>query len=273
MKKNVLKKMMCAVLAAACVATAVVPAMADDVVTAEAATKKVTSAYRYHLEGSDKNGYPVNGFSKAAFYKDLNSLPSVKTGKTTVNVPAVTSSIKSVSKEKDNPCYESFVKFKAPKTGKYVVTINNLQGTDDKSLRCMMYYGFYQATKMGKKYRIDIIGPDTVGKYDTLYENNYLAKFRTIFDNYKAEHPEYADVIEETYIDYTDYVNKRPVDKIKFTTRLKKGQTYVFVIDNRGMQKAVPPYFTTHGSDEQSCLWGGNYLKAYSFDMNIEYRK
>jgi len=273
MKKNVFKKMMCAVLAAACVATAVVPAMADDVVTAEAATKKVTSAYRYHLEGSDKNGYPVNGFSKAAFYKDLNSLPSVKTGKTTVNVPAVTSSIKSVSKEKDNPCYESFVKFKAPKTGKYVVTINNLQGTDDKSLRCMMYYGFYQATKMGKKYRIDIIGPDTVGKYDTLYENNYLAKFRTIFDNYKAEHPEYADVIEETYSDETDFVNHRPVNKIKFTTRLKKGQIYVFVIDNRGMAKAVPPYFTTHGSNEQSCLWGGNYLKAYSFDMNIEYRK
>ena len=273
MKKNVLKKLMCAVLATACVATAVVPAMADDVVTAEAATKKVTSAYRYHLEGCDKNGYPVNGFSKAAFYKDLNSLPTVKTGKTTVNVPAVTSSVKSVSKEKDNPCYESFVKFKAPKTGKYVVTINNLQGTDDKSLRCMMYYGFYQATKMGKKYRIDIIGPDTVGKYDTLYENNYLAKFRTIFDNYKAEHPEYADVIEETYEYKTDSVNKYPVDKIKFTTRLKKGQTYVFAIDNRGMQKAVPPYFTTHGSDEQSCLWGGNYLKAYSFDMNIEYRK
>ena len=273
MKKNVFKKLMCAVLATACVATAVVPAMADDVVTAEAATKKVTSAYRYHLEGSDKNGYPVNGFSKAAFYKDLNSLPSVKTGKTTVNVPAVTSSIKSVSKEKDNPCYESFVKFKAPKTGKYVVTINNLQGTDDKSLRCMMYYGFYQATKMGKKYRIDIIGPDTVGKYDTLYENNYLAKFRTIFDNYKAEHPEYADVIEETYSDETDFVNHRPVNKIKFTTRLKKGQIYVFVIDNRGMAKAVPPYFTTHGSNEQSCLWGGNYLKAYSFDMNIEYKK
>lgn len=47
MKKNVLKKLMCVVLAAACVATAVVPAMADDVVTAEAATKKVTSAYKY----------------------------------------------------------------------------------------------------------------------------------------------------------------------------------------------------------------------------------
>jgi len=273
MKKNVLKKLMCAVLAAASVATAVVPAMADDVVTAEAATKKVISAYRYHLEGSDKNGYPVNGFSKAAFYKDLNSLPAVKTGKTTVNVPAVTSSIKSVSKEKDNPRYESFVKFKAPKTGKYVVTINNLQGTDDKSLRCMMYYGFYQATKMGKKYRIDIIGSDTVGKYDTLCENNYLARLRTILDNYKAEHPEYADVIEETYEYQKDLVNKYPVDKIKFTTQLKKGQTYVFVIDNRGMDKAVPPYFTTHGSDEQSCLWGGNYLAAYSFDMNIEYRK
>ena len=136
MKKNVLKKLMCAVLAAACVATAVVPAMADDVITAEAATKKVTSAYRYHLEGCDKNGYPVNGFSKAAFYKDLNSLPTVKTGKTTVNVPAVTSSIKSVSKEKGEPRYESFVKFKAPKTGKYVVTFDNLQGTDNKSLKC-----------------------------------------------------------------------------------------------------------------------------------------
>ena len=100
MKKNVLKKLMCAVLAAACVATAVVPAMADDVITVEAATKKVTSAYRYHIDGYDKKGYVMDGFSKAAFYKDLNSLPAVKTGKTTINVPAVTSSVKSVSKEK-----------------------------------------------------------------------------------------------------------------------------------------------------------------------------
>ena len=89
----------------------------------------------------------------------------------------------------------------------------------------------------------------------------------------KAEHPEYADVIEETYEYKTDFVNKYPIDKDKFTTKLKKGQTYVFLIDNRGMQKAVPPYFTTHGSDEQSCLYNTNYLKAYSFDMNIEYRK
>ncbi len=274
MKKNVFKKMMCAVLAAACVATAVVPAMADDVVTAEAATKKVTSAYRYHLEGYDKNGYPVNGFSKTSFYKDLNSLPSIKVGKTTINVPAVTSSVKSVSKEKDNPEYVTYVKFKALKTGKYVVTLDNLQGTDDKTLRCMMYCDFYQVSKTGKKYCLNSIeDSDTIGKYDTLYENNYLARLRTILDNYKEEHPEYADVIEETYIDYTDYVNKYPVNKIKFTTKLKKGRTYVFSVDNIGMQKAVPPYFTTHGSDEQSCLWGGNYLKAYSFDMNIEYRK
>ena len=273
MKKNVFKKMMCAVLAAACVATAVVPAMADDVITAEAATKKVTSAYRYHLEGYDKNGYPVDGFSKTSFYKDLNSLPSVKTGKTTINVPAVTSSVKSVSKEKGNPEYESYVKFKAQKTGKYVFTIDNLQGTDDKSLKCLNIY-ICRIAKNGKKYFLeDDLYPDTVGNYGDLYENNYLARLRTILDNYKAEHPEYADVIEETYSDETDFVNKYPVDKIKFTTKLKKGQTYVFVIDNRGMQKAVPPYFTTHGSDEQSCLWGGNYLKAYSFDMNIEYKK
>ena len=205
MKKNVLKKLMCAVLAAACVATAVVPALANDVVTAEAATKKVTSAYRYHLEGSDKKGYPINGFSKSSFFKDLNSLPSVKTGKTTINVPAVTSSVKSVSKEKDNPRYESFIKFKAPKTGKYVVTLDNLQGTDDKSLRCMIYYGFYQISRTGKKYYLDgVEDSDTVGKYDTLYENNYLARLRTILDNYKAEHPEYTDVIEETYEYKTD---------------------------------------------------------------------
>ncbi len=272
MKKNVFKKLMCAVFAAACVATAVVPAMADDVVTAEAATKKVTSAYRYHLEGYDKKGYPIDGFSKTSFYKDLNSLPAVKMGKTTINVPAVTSSVKSVSKEKGAPEYVTYVKFKAPKTGKYVVTLDNLQGTDDKSLKCFSG-SIRKPVKNGKKYTLEDLYPDEVGDYTTLYENNYLARLRTILDNYKEEHPEYADVIEETYEYKTDSVNKYPVDKIKFTTRLKKGQTYVFVIDNRGMQKAVPPYFTTHGSDEQSCLWGGNYLKAYSFDMNIEYRK
>ena len=274
MKKNVFKKMMCAVLAAACVATAVVPAMADDVVTAEAATKKVTSAYRYHLEGCDKKGYVMDGFSKAAFYKDLNSLPAVKTGKTTINVPAVTSSVKSISKEKGNPIYESFVKFKAPKTGKYVFTIDNLQGTDDKSLKCMADGDLCQISKTGKKYGLDgVEDSDTVGKYDTLYENNYLARLRTILDNYKAEHPEYTDVIEETYEYQRDFVNTIPTTKIKFTTKLKKGQTYVYVIDNALGKTTCKPYFTTHGNDEQSCLYNTNYLKAYSFDMNIEYRK
>ena len=274
MKKNVFKKLMCAVLAAACVATAVVPAMADDVITAEAATKKVTSAYRYHLEGCDKKGYVMDGFSKAAFYKDLNSLPAVKTGKTTINVPAVTSSVKSISKEKGNPIYESFVKFKAPKTGKYVFTIDNLQGTDDKSLKCMVDGDLCQISKTGKKYGLNGgIDSDTVGKYDTLYENNYLARLRTILDNYKAEHPEYTDVIEETYEYQRDFVNTIPTTKIKFTTKLKKGQTYVFVINNSLGKTTCKPYFTIHGSDEQSCLYNTNYLKAYSFDMNIEYKK
>ena len=272
MKKNVLKKLMCAVLAAACVATAVVPAMADDVITAEAATKKVTSAYRYHIDGYDKKGYVMDGFSKAAFYKDLNSLPAVKTGKTTINVPAVTSSVKSVSKEKGEPRYESFVKFKAPKTGKYVVTINNLQGTDDKSLKCFGG-GIYKPVKNGKKYTLEDLYPDEVGDYTTLYENNYLAKLRTIFDNYKAEHPEYADAIDETYNDESEYVSKHPVNKIKFTTKLKKGRTYVFSVDNIGMAEPCKPYLDDFGSDHQSCLSGGNYLKAYSFDMNIEYKK
>lgn len=272
MKKNVLKKLMCAVLAAACVATAVVPAMADDVVTAEAATKKVTSVYKYHLEGYDKKGNDLF-YSKTSFYNDLNSLPAIKTGKTTINVPAVTASVKSLSKEKDNPCYRSFLKFKAPKTGKYAITCTNLQGTDTQSVKILQNIYFDKVIKNGKKYGTESISVYTIGDYEFLYENNYLARLRTILDNYKAEHPEYADVIEETYEYQKDFVNKYPVAKDKFTTKLKKGQTYVFVIDNRGMQKAVPPYFTTHGSDEQSCLWGGNYLKAYSFDMNIEYRK
>ena len=272
MKKNVFKKMMCAVLAAACVATAVVPAMADDVVTAEAATKSVTSVYKYHLEGCDKKGYVMDGFSKSSFYKDLNSLPAVKMGKTTINVPAVTSSVKSISKEKGKPRYESFVKFKAPKTGKYVFTLDNLQGTDDKSLKCF-YYGFCKPIKNGKKYTLENLYPDTVGNYGDLYENNYLAKFRTIFDNYKAEHPEYADAIDETYNDESEYVSKHPVNKIKFTTKLKKGRTYVFSVDNIGMAEPCKPYLDDFGSDHQSCLSGGNYLKAYSFDMNIEYRK
>lgn len=272
MKKNVLKKLMCAVLATACVATAVVPAMADDVITAEAATKKVTSAYRYHIDGYDKKGYPAS-YSKASFYKDLNSLPSVKMGKTTINVPAVTSSVKSVSKEKGEPRYESFVKFKAPKTGKYVFTLDNLQGTDDKSLKCLNIY-ICRIAKNGKKYFLeDDLYPDAVGNYGDLYENNYLARLRTILDNYKEEHPEYADVIEETYEYQKDFVNKYPVAKDKFTTKLKKGHTYVFIIDNTLGKTTCKPYFTTHGSDEQSCLYNTNYLKAYSFDINIEYRK
>jgi len=271
MKKNVLKKLMCVVLAAACVATAVVPAMADDVVTAEAATKKVTSAYKYHIDGYDKKGYPAS-YSKTSFYKDLNSLPAVKMGKTTINVPAVTSNVKSVSKEKGEPRYESFVKFKAPKTGKYVVTLTNLQGTDDKSLKCLSE-GIYKPVKEGKKYKLEYLYPDAVGNYGDLYENNYLARLRTILNNYKAEHPEYADAIDETYNDESEFVNKRPVDKDKFTTKLKKGHTYVFVIDNRGMAEPCKPYLDDFGSDHQSCLSGGNYLAAYSFDMNIEYRK
>ena len=168
MKKNVFKKLMCAVLAAACVATAVVPAMADDVITAEAATKKVTSAYRYHIDGYNKKGYPAS-YSKASFYKDLNSLPSVKMGKTTINVPAVTSSVKSVSKEKGEPRYESFVKFKAPKTGKYVFTLDNLHGTDDKSLKCLSE-GIYKPVKEGKKYKLEYLYPDAVGNYGDLYK-------------------------------------------------------------------------------------------------------
>ncbi len=272
MKKNYLKKLMCAVLTAVCVASTVVPVMADDaMVTAEAATKSVTSAYKYHLEGSNKKGYS-DSYSKNSFYKDLNSLPVIKMGKTTINVPAVTSSIKSVSKKKNDPCYESFIKFKAPKTGKYVVTLTNLQGTDDKSVKTMYYYGFYHAVKTGKKYNLEIIGPDTVGNYELLYENNFLEKLRTILDAYRIEHPDYSDILDNDYNDYESYVNSHSINKIKFTTKLKKGQTYVYVIDNIGKKIAVEPYNTSFYDGSMSCVWGGNYMEAYSFDLDIRFK-
>ena len=116
MKKNVLKKLICTALTAVCVITSVIPTFADDTVaTTEAATtKSVTSAYKYHLEGYDKKGNELF-YSKTSFYKDLNSLPSIGTGKTTVNVPAITSDVKSLTQKKDDEIYCSYLKFKAPK--------------------------------------------------------------------------------------------------------------------------------------------------------------
>lgn len=273
MKRNVLKKMMCAVLTAVCVASAVAPVMADDgMVTVEAATKNVTSAYKCHLEGYDKKGYPVS-FSKTSFYKDLNALPTVKTGKTTINVPAVTPSVKSVSKKKSDPTYESFVKFKAPKTGKYVVTLTNLRGTDEKSVKTMYYCGFYKFSKTSKKYNLEGIDFDTVGDCDKLFENNYLEKFRAILDNYKTEHPEYEDAIEDTYEDEVHLVNLYSANKIKFTTKLKKGQTYVFVIDNSGSVFPDTPYNDSFYDGSMSCRRNWNYMEAYSFDLDIQLKK
>lgn len=273
MKKNVFKKMMCAVLAAACVATAVVPAMADDVVTAEAATKKVTSAYRYHLEGYDKKGYAIT-FSKNSFYKDLNSLPVIKTGKTTINVPAVTSSVKSVSKKKNYSIYMSFVKFKAPKTGKYVFTCTNLQCTDNKSVK-ELNCNICRIEKIGKKYSLeDDLYPDTVGDYEMLYENNFLEKLRVILDNYAMEHPDYEDILNDDYNNQVSFVNKFTTTKMKFTTKLKKGQTYVFVIDNSGKKTTCAPYNTSFYDGSMSCLYNStDYKAAYSFDLDIQFKK
>ena len=158
MKKNVLKKLICTALTAVCVITSVVPTFAEDIVTTTeaATTKSVTSAYKYHLEGFDKKGNQVN-YSKTSFYKDLNSLSTIGMGKTTINVPAVTSKVKSLTKEKDNEIYRSFLKFKAPKTGTYVYTCTNLQGTDDKAVRAMMNVYFDAVIKDGKKYRAESV--------------------------------------------------------------------------------------------------------------------
>ena len=272
MKKNVLKKLICTALTAVCVITSVVPTFADDTVTTTeaATTKSVTSAYKYHLEGYDKKGN-LSGFSKKAMYKDLNSLPSIGMGKTMVNVPAVTSDVKSLTKEKDKEVYCSYLKFKAPKTGTYVCTLTNLQGTDDNAVRAMLSFYFAQAVKEGKKYYMEDLDRYPIGKYYCLNENGYMDKLRTMIDTYEVEHPDYTTYLEKDYWDREQNFSQRPTDKIKFTVKLKKGQTYVYVIDNSGMTTLGKPYKNDfYHLDWRSCLYGGNYTAAYSFDMEIK---
>lgn len=272
MKKNVLKKLICTALTVVCVITSVVPTFADDTVTTTeaATTKSVTSAYKYHLEGYDKKGY-LSGFSKKAMYKDLNSLPSIGMGKTTVNVPAVTSDVKSLTKEKDKEVYCSYLKFKAPKTGTYICTLTNLQGTDDNAVRAMLSFYFAQAVREGKKYYMEDLNRYPIGKYNRLNENDYMDKLRTMIDTYEVEHPDYTTYLEKDYWDREQNFKQRSTDKIKFTVKLKKGQTYVYVIDNSGMTTLGKPYYNDfYNIDQKSCLYGGNYTAAYSFDMEIK---
>lgn len=272
MKKNMFKKLICTALTAVCVITSVVPTFAEDVITTTeaATTKSVTSAYKYHLEGYDKKGY-LSGFSKKAMYKDLNSLPSIGMGKTMVNVPAVTSDVKSLTKEKDKEVYCSYLKFKAPKTGTYVCTLTNLQGTDDNAVRAMLSFHFSKAIKEGKKYYMEDLERDPVGKYNRLNENGYMEKLRTMIDTYEVEHPDYTTYLEKDYWDREQNFSQRPTDKIMFTVKLKKGQTYVYVINNSGMTTLGKPYYNDfYLIDQKSCLYGGNYTAAYSFDMEIK---
>ena len=271
MKKNMFKKLICTALTAVCVITSVVPTFAEDVITTTeaATTKSVTSVYKYHLESYDKKGYMAR-FSKKAVFKDLNSLPSIGMGKTTVNVPAVTSNVKSVTKEKGKKLYLSFLKFKAPKTGTYVCTLTNLQGTDDNAVRAMTIFGFDKATKDGNKYYMEDLERYPIGKYNRLNENGYMEKLRTMIDTYEVEHPDYTTYLEKDYWDREQNFSQRPTDKIKFTVKLKKGQTYVYVIDNSGMTTLGKPYKNDfYLIDQKSCLYGGQYTAAYSFDMEI----
>lgn len=272
MKKNMFKKLICTALTAVCVITSVVPTFAEDVITiTEAATtKSVTSAYKYHLEGYDKKGNDLF-YSKKSFYKDLNSLPSIGMGKTTVNVPAVTSDVKSLTQKKDDEIYCSYLKFKAPKTGTYVCTLTNLQGTDDNAVRVLSHAYFVKVVKRGKKYGTESPDSSTVGKYDWLWENNYLEKLRTMVDAYEGEHPDYVQYLEKDYSDEEHLIKTYPTDKFKFTVKLKKGQTYIFAIDNSGMTTLGKPYYNDfYLIDQKSCLYGGQYTAAYSFDMEIK---
>ena len=209
MKKNMFKKLICTALTAVCVITSVVPTFAEDVITTTeaATTKSVTSAYKYHLEGFDKKGNDLL-YSKKSFYKDLNSLPTIGMGKTTVSVPAVTSKVKSVSAEKNKPVYESYLKFKAPKTGTYVFTFTNLNGTNDNVLRAMLYFDIFTPLKDGKKYRLNHVDCYEVGKYYRLWENDYMEKLRAMREAYETEHPDYAHYLEKDVWDKQNIADK-----------------------------------------------------------------
>ena len=271
MKKNMFKKLICTALTAVCVITSVVPTFAEDVITTTAAatTKSVTSAYKYHLEGYDKKGNELF-YSKKSFYKDLNSLPSIGMGKTTVNVPAVTSDVKSLTQKKDDEIYCSYLKFKAPKTGTYVCTLTNLQGTDSNAVRALSHAYFVKVVKQGKKYGTESPDSSIIGKYDRLRENGYMEKLRTMVDAYEEEYPDYVRYLEKDYSD-KEYIDTHfSTDKFKFTVKLKKGQTYIFAIDNSGMTTLGKPYYNDfYLIDQKSCLYGGNYTATYSFDMEI----
>lgn len=272
MKKNMFKQLICTALTAVCVITSVVPTFAEDVITTTEAvtTKNVTSAYKYHLEGYDKKGNDLL-YSKKSFYKDLNSLPTISMGKTTVSVPAVTSKVKSVSAQKNKPVYESYLKFKAPKTGTYIFTLTNLNGTNDNVVRSMLNFDILTPLKEGKKYRLNHVDCYEVGEYDLLWENGYMDKLRAMRESYEAEHPDYVHYLEKDVWDKQNIADNFPTDKIKFTVKLKKGQTYVYVIDNAGMTTFGEPRRNDYYNlNSYSCLYGGNYTAAYSFDMEIK---
>ncbi len=272
MMKNMFKKLICTALTAVCVITSVVPTFAEDVITTTeaATTKSVTSVYKYHLEGFDKKGNDLF-YSKKSFYKDLNSLPFISMGKTTVSVPAVTSKVKSLTQEKNNEIYCSYLKFKAPKTGTYVCTLTNLQGTDDNVLRALSHVYFGKVVKEGKKYGTESPDAYIVGKYDRLWENDYMDKLRAMRESYEAEHPDCVHYLEKDVWDKQNIADNFPTDKIKFTVKLKKGQTYIFAIDNSGMTTFGEPRRNDYYNlNSYSCLYGGNYTAAYSFDMEIK---
>ena len=56
-----------------------------------------------------------------------------------------------------------------------------------------------------------------------------------MIDAYEEEHPDYVSYLEKDIWDEKTYMDSRPTDKNKFTVKLKKGQTYIFAIDNSGM--------------------------------------
>lgn len=107
------------------------------VLTASAASRSVTAVRKYYI-----------GNVETKAYKEVKSLSTVKTGKTTIKV----TSIGEKTKKNDGLAidyrnglsgdshykYFSYVKYKIPKTGIYYFTFNNLKSTDKNAVYSMV---------------------------------------------------------------------------------------------------------------------------------------
>ncbi|MCI7105595.1 MAG: hypothetical protein MR943_06835 [Lachnobacterium sp.] len=283
MKNTALKGLFFAILSVVCITATSIPVNATTTTPTEASssettTRSITTARKTHLNGYTKK-MDEKYFSKSAFFKDLNSLPSVSLGETTIHVDSITSNTKYAYYDyyEEVPIYESYFKFKAPKTGKYIFTANNLIGTSTDSVCTLGNLCITTPESRKKKYALSsdkISNYETIYNFDSLYENNYLLNLKNLADQFIEQHPDYKSFVEKDYDNRTYFAYARPTDRIQFKATLKKGKTYVFIVSSSSLTSFGEPYpDDIVRLNSRSCLYRGVYKEAHTFDFNIQYKK